>query len=66
MSPWLLLSYFLLATQPAAAYIEPGNGGMMVQLLVAGFAGFWVWMRLYWARFVSMFRRKPEKKEVAP
>jgi hypothetical protein len=45
---WLLL---VMAT-PAYAYLDPGSGGMMVQLLLGGVAGIGVLCRLYWRRFV--------------
>jgi hypothetical protein len=46
---WLL---FVCAT-PAYAYVDPGSGGMLVQLLLGGVAGLAVIVRLYWQRFVK-------------
>lgn len=57
------LILFLESTKPALAYIEPGTGGMMVQLLVAGTVGFWVWIRLLWNRIVRFFRRSKAETE---
>ena len=50
IASWLLLS--VLVT-PAFAYIDPGSGGMMMQLLLGGFAGVVVLLRLYWQRFTT-------------
>ena len=50
VTTWLLL--FVLVT-PAFAYIDPGSGGMMMQLLLGGFAGVVVLLRLYWQRFTT-------------
>ena len=50
LASWLLLS--VLVT-PAFAYIDPGSGGMMMQLLLGGFAGVVVLLRLYWQRFTT-------------
>ncbi|MDE0779560.1 MAG: hypothetical protein OSB67_02295 [Alphaproteobacteria bacterium] len=51
---------------PAYAYIDPGTGGMLLQLLLGGAAGALVIGKLYWLRikegFQSIFggRTKPE------
>jgi hypothetical protein len=46
----LLALIVLLATAaPAYAYLDPGSGSMMVQLLLGGVAGAVVIVRLYWA-----------------
>jgi hypothetical protein len=47
---WIVL--FASAT-PAFAYVDPGSGGMMVQLLLGGVAGLTVLLRLYWQRFTT-------------
>lgn len=52
-----------LAT-PAHAYIDPGVGGMLLQLLLGGLAGAAVILRLYWQRVTDTFYRltgQPEK-----
>ena len=38
------------------AYLDPGSGSMLVQLLLGGVAGAAVIMKLGWARFKDMFR----------
>ena len=47
MNALLLLA---LAAAPAHAYLDPGSGSMLVQLLAAGAAGVAVLVKLYWAR----------------
>ena len=55
---WIAL--FVQVT-PAFAYIDPGSGGMMMQLLMGGMAGLVVLMRLYWQRFTRFIGiRKPD------
>ena len=49
---WLALS-----AAPAAAYIDPGTGGMLLQLLLGGFAGMAVIGRLYWHRIRAATQR---------
>ena len=54
---WLV---FVCAT-PAYAYVDPGSGGMLVQLLLGGVAGAAVIVRLYWQRLLKTIgQRKAE------
>lgn len=46
---------------PAYAYLDPGTGSMLVQLLLGGVAGALVIGKLYWSRFKDLFsRRRPQ------
>ena len=58
---WLL---FVCAT-PAYAYVDPGSGGMLIQLLLGGVAGAALIVRLYWQRFLKRigFRREEPDQE---
>lgn len=44
----------LFCTGPAWAYLDPGTGSMMLQLLLGGIAGAMVMGRLYWHRLREM------------
>jgi Na+/proline symporter len=51
----------LVWVRPAYAYLDPGSGGMMVQLLLGGFAGAAVLVRLYWRQLLNRVGlRKPD------
>ena len=51
----------LVCARPAHAYLDPGSGGMMVQLLLGGFAGAAVLVRLYWRQLlIRIGFRKPD------
>ena len=39
------------------AYLDPGTGSMLVQLIVGGAAAAGVALKLYWRRFTRLFRR---------
>ncbi|MHA1600306.1 MAG: hypothetical protein ACTSW2_05730 [Alphaproteobacteria bacterium] len=43
---------------PAFAYLDPGTGSMIIQLLLGGIAGAMVVGKLYWHRFKSFLGRK--------
>ena len=46
------------------AYLDPGTGSMLVQLLVGGVAAVGVAMRLYWRRLLRLLRIRKSEPEV--
>jgi hypothetical protein len=60
----LALIAFLAGAAPAYAYLDPGSGSMMVQLLLGGVAGAVVIVRLYWARLLTMLGLRRDKTDV--
>jgi hypothetical protein len=48
------------------AYLDPGSGSMLVQLLLGGVAGVAVIARLGWQRFRDLFRSSGSKPEGHP
>ena len=44
----LALILFGLASAPAFAYLDPGSGSMLLQVILGGFAALGVAMKLYW------------------
>lgn len=54
----------LVAERPALAYLDPGSGSMLLQVILGGVAGVAVIARLYWGRLLSLFgiRRDPPKE----
>jgi len=55
---------FLLAFDPFLevwAYLDPGTGSMILQLLLGGIAGVAIVLKLYWQRFLSLFKKKSSK-----
>lgn len=55
----LLVAIGLFASEaPVHAYLDPGSGSMLLQILLGGFAAAGVIVKLYWNRLTSLFRRK--------
>jgi hypothetical protein len=48
--------YAASAAAPASAYLDPGTGSMMLQLMLGGVAGALVIGRLYLKRLSDVFR----------
>ena len=64
----LLVLYFVwLSETQVDAYLDPGSGSMLVQLLLGGVAGAAVIVKLGWQSFRDMFRSsgadKPKSNE---
>ncbi len=52
---------------PAYAYLDPGSGSMLLQLLLGGVAGLVVVIKLYWHRLLVKFGiRKNEDGSPSP
>ena len=65
--PLAFATIFLAASavSPAHAYLDPGTGSMMLQLMLGGVAGLMVVGKLYYRRAQDFFRsfgrrRRPE------
>jgi hypothetical protein len=65
---FLLVMYFVWMSQTQVdAYLDPGSGSMLVQLLLGGAAGAAVIMKLGWQRFKDMFRSSsPKESDTKP
>ena len=58
----VLVVYFVWMSQAQVdAYLDPGSGSMLVQLLLGGVAGAAVIMKLGWERFKDIFRSSTSK-----
>ena len=53
----------LLCEWPVYAYLDPGSGSMLLQVLLGGFAAVGVVARLYWHRLTAVVRRKEGPQE---
>ena len=57
------LCFLLIPTSPAYAYLDPGSGSMMLQVLLGGVAALVVILKLYWRRVLTLFGIDKKKKE---
>ena len=51
----------LLRNLTPPAYLDPGSGSYLIQLLVAGALGALLVLRTQWGRIKDIFRRKDKK-----
>lgn len=52
----------LSMTINAEAYLDPGTGSMMLQVILGGLAAIGVAIKLYWHKLVAIFRRRENKE----
>jgi hypothetical protein len=62
----LVLLYGFSFPNAAYAYLDPGSGSMMLQLLLGGVVGVAAILKLYWSTFVGLFRRKKHQADSMP
>ena len=50
--------FMLFSTRPAHAYIDPGTGSVILQAILGGVAGIFLFGRLYWTKIKHSFRKR--------
>ena len=64
-APLLLVLYLVWVSETRVdAYLDPGSGSMLVQLLLGGVAGAAVVVKLGWERFKGLFYNSSSKEPV--
>lgn len=48
--------------QPILAYIDPGAGSLLIQLLIGGLAGLAALVRFRWSQIKATFSKKPQEE----
>ena len=56
---------FLIAS-PAFAYIDPMTGSALMSVIIGFLVGAGVWIKVYWNKIISFFRKKPISEEDHP
>ena len=53
----------LASPLPAHAYIDPGTGSVLLQMILGGLAGLIVVLKIGWSRLGQLLGRKPKNGE---
>ena len=63
----LALAIYVAWPRPALAYIDPGTGSYLIQLLIAAAVGLAFGVKLYWRKIKALFmsRTKEDEREGA-
>ena len=62
---WGALCIALASETPAHAYLDPGTGSMLLQLLLGGVVGLLTILKLYWHRIKAFFGKGDEDETQA-
>ena len=54
---------WLLLVREAYAYLDPGTGSYIIQILVAGLLGALFMLKVYWGRIVGFFSKGSSESE---
>lgn len=54
----LLLSFIFISPNQAFAYLDPGTGSVILQVVAAGILGALFTIKAYWHRILSFFKGK--------
>lgn len=57
---------FGMLSKPAYAYLDPGTGSMILQILLGGIAGAALAGRFYWNRFLVLIGVRSEQPATGP
>jgi hypothetical protein len=60
------LGFWLLAVPAAHAYVDPGTGSYIFQVLIGVFLGAAVAVKLFWRRIWGFVTRKPTRSTSGP
>ena len=60
-----LLIASLLFPSPAHAYLDPGTGSMIVQLVIGAVAVAGMTLKMYWRKIMDLFGHRPNDKKNA-
>lgn len=55
---FLMAGFSLLFVAPANAYLDPGSGSIIFQVVVGGAMAIGLGVKIFWRRIVSLFNRK--------
>ena len=59
---WYLLAFALIIpTNITYAYLDPGSGSLIIQLLVAAILGGLVTIRMFWSKILTLFWFTPNR-----
>jgi hypothetical protein len=54
---------FLAPQSRPLAYLDPGSGSIIVQLLIAGLMAAGIFVKVFWKKIKAIFSRAPQEKE---
>jgi hypothetical protein len=63
ITAFVVFCAFLLIPKPAFAYLDPGSGSYLIQIIIASVAGGGVLVKTQWRNIKKIFTKKGKSKE---
>jgi len=60
---FLALIFLLALERSAFAYLDPGTGSYVFQIIIAGIVGSLFAVKMFWKRFIGFFKNGPIRKK---
>lgn len=60
---YFILVMTLASQLPAHAYLDPGTGSLVLQIIIATFAGIVYWIKIQWSNIKGFFSNLCQKKK---
>jgi hypothetical protein len=60
---FVLVILFNLSTKPAHAYLDPGSGSYMIQMLIAGAVGGSLFVKTFWVKIKNLLGKKKDENK---
>ncbi len=60
---FFLVVLIILLPVKVSAYLDPGSGSLIIQVIIAAIAGAGFAIKLYWRKIKSIFTKKDKNKE---
>ena len=58
----MIILHLVVSFKYVLAYLDPGTGSLILQLLLGGVAGAWVVLKLFGQRIKALFGFKPREE----
>ena len=59
----LHLIYLLAPQSRTLAYLDPGSGSIIIQVLIAGIMAAGIVVKVFWKKIKAIFNRTPQQEE---
>lgn len=59
---WIIVAASFLPTRPAHAYIDPGSGSIIIQVVIGAFFGAAYILKRFWRNIVGLFKGRKQDK----
>jgi len=60
---FLIVTFLIASERTAAAYLDPGTGSYVFQIIIAGIVGGLFAVKIYWKKLIDLVKNGPARKK---